>query len=393
MATDFKPITGVPLARSNPALEHFQERFEEKRDLLERQMTRIALGQMAEGETIKRREMYCERARERAQQRPVGGLAIYPEASFGLNDFLSVDFFKLGYLASRSIGRIMVGGGMTQGSGFLVSPDILMTNHHVIRDEAEAAEASVEFQTASHLGQNSDDFSCDLDPGRFSYFNAELDFALVAVAASPGTSAELARLGWHPMIGKQGKILIGHPITVIQFPDGREKSAVLHNSHLLDLDAVVTERRKPFFWYRSDTDHGSSGSPVFNREWDVIGVHHAAVTSNEGASLLNADARSDPNSKSYVANEGIRTSVIVDDLKHAISGGGIRTAAMADIARDLLAKWDGSEIENAGLSAAWAAETGLAVEKESARPGPRVAVQRENGGLPANITLNITING
>ena len=27
--------------------------------------------------------------------------------------------------------------------------------------------------------------------------------------------------------------------------------------------------------YRAPTEHGSSGSPVFNRDWDVVAVHHA----------------------------------------------------------------------------------------------------------------------
>jgi endonuclease G len=48
--------------------------------------------------------------------------------------------------------------------------------------------------------------------------------------------------------------------------------------------------------YYSDTDYGSSGSPVFNNTWDLMALHHARNSSES-------------------ANEGIRIDKIVADLK------------------------------------------------------------------------------
>jgi V8-like Glu-specific endopeptidase len=45
----------------------------------------------------------------------------------------------------------------------------------------------------------------------------------------------------------------------------------LHDNVLLDYD----ER---FLHYRTSTDAGSSGSPVFDAQWDLIGLHHASGT-------------------------------------------------------------------------------------------------------------------
>ena len=58
--------------------------------------------------------------------------------------------------------------------------------------------------------------------------------------------------------------------------------------------------------YRTPTDPGSSGSPVFNDQWELIGLHHAG--SSEKESLL------DP-SEEHEANEGIRISAIMEALQ------------------------------------------------------------------------------
>jgi S1-C subfamily serine protease len=63
-------------------------------------------------------------------------------------DFLSIGFFEGGLSASRGVGRIVthLGSGLVSyGTGFLVSPRLLLTNHHVLRAEDDAAISTVEF--------------------------------------------------------------------------------------------------------------------------------------------------------------------------------------------------------------------------------------------------------
>jgi V8-like Glu-specific endopeptidase len=56
--------------------------------------------------------------------------------------------------------------------------------------------------------------------------------------------------------------VIGHPRGLAQ------PQFSLQDNVLLDYDDRVLH-------YRSPTEGGSSGSPVFNNEWQLIGLHHA----------------------------------------------------------------------------------------------------------------------
>lgn len=67
-------------------------------------------------------------------------------------------------------------------------------------------------------------------------------------------------------------------IYVIGHPKGGEISITLYGNKLKDI-------KLPYFHYESPTEGGNSGSPVFNRKLDLIGLHHAAITDkkiNEG---------------------------------------------------------------------------------------------------------------
>ena len=57
-------------------------------------------------------------------------------------DLLSIEFFEQGLDAARSVGLIVT-DGQGNGTGFLVAADLVMTNHHVLRDAREAARSSV----------------------------------------------------------------------------------------------------------------------------------------------------------------------------------------------------------------------------------------------------------
>ena len=81
----------------------------------------------------------------------------------------------------------------------------------------------------------------------------------------------------------------GLRLNIIQHPRGRKKEVVVQQNTLTDVHANVIH-------YYSDTDYGSSGSPVFNNTWDLMALHHARKPSEN-------------------ANEGIRIDKIVADLR------------------------------------------------------------------------------
>src|SRR5262249_19006550 len=67
-----------------------------------------------------------------------------PEALIGPDDSDPINFLVRGDLARRSVCRL-TSNGQPVGTGFLVAPGIMITNHHVIESAKDAAEFLAEF--------------------------------------------------------------------------------------------------------------------------------------------------------------------------------------------------------------------------------------------------------
>jgi endonuclease G, mitochondrial len=195
------------------------------------------------------------------------------------------------------------------GTGFLVSPDLMLTNHHVLPGASDARGIGANFgyeQTLSGLAQG-DIF--ELEPDRFFLSHEALDFALVAIKSRSQTGLPLDSLGFNPLIRATGKILIGHPINIIQHPEGGFKRYAVSENKLIDvLDT--------FLHYETDTLPGSSGSPSFNDFWEVVALHHSGVPEMRDGKIMARDGRiwdkSMPDEAiNWIANEGVRISRIV----------------------------------------------------------------------------------
>ena len=76
----------------------------------------------------------------------------------------------------------------------------------------------------------------------------------------------------------------------------------------LSLSGRLIDRDDHRLHYTTATEAGSSGSPVFNGDWQVIGIHHAG-----GARLPRLHG-----SGTYAANEGISILAIVKALQNRI---------------------------------------------------------------------------
>ncbi|MEO3867483.1 DNA/RNA non-specific endonuclease [Nonomuraea sp. B12E4] len=106
-----------------------------------------------------------------------------------------------------------------------------------------------------------------LDPGRFFLADERLDIALVAVRAS---GAQLASFGFNRLVEAEGKAIAGDFVTITQHPRGDKKQIALRENRIVDVEDL-------FLHYATDTDPGSSGSPVFNDQWEIVALHHASV--------------------------------------------------------------------------------------------------------------------
>lgn len=83
-------------------------------------------------------------------------------------------------------------------------------------------------------------------------------------------------------------------IYIIGYPYGGDLQISADDSPLL----ACNDR---FLQYRTPTDQGSSGSPIFNECWELIGMHHAGGP--------NRPTLDDP-TRTHAANEGIRIDAI-----------------------------------------------------------------------------------
>ncbi|HEX8638877.1 MAG TPA: DNA/RNA non-specific endonuclease [Pyrinomonadaceae bacterium] len=240
-------------------------------------------------------------------------------------DFLSITFFEKGARASRSIGRIVTefeNGQVAYGTGFMVTPRLLITNHHVLSSREDAAKSVVEFNFQPSLSDSkASPRTFKLDPEKFFLNDKRLDFALVAVKEHPNGGKSLSDYGYCPLVKKQGKIAVGECVNIIQHPRGRMKQIVIRENKLVDIDMPADLSHLAH--YMGDTEPGSSGSAAFNDEWEVIALHHSSVPKqNEKGEYLDVDGRvwrrgDPPERLAWQANEGIRISHIVDFIQKA----------------------------------------------------------------------------
>jgi endonuclease G len=216
-------------------------------------------------------------------------------------DFLRAAFLECGALAARSVGRVVLPNGRGEGTGFMISPRLFITNHHVIPSVAQARSYRVEFNFETdneNRPRNVTAFRFDPDACYVTHLYPQensLDFTILAIGTRHSGAGALNWHRWLTLSDAGDKHAIGEPVNIIQHPDGRLKEIAIHNNN-------VVNRVGPYLHYRTDTEPGSSGSPVFNNQWEVVALHHAGKFD------------SPPNHK-MATNEGIRISAIVTHLR------------------------------------------------------------------------------
>lgn len=282
------------------------------------------------------------------------------------NELQAWSFLTRGVRAGATVARITLrrdGRELPHGTGFLVSPRLMMTNHHVLPDESFARRCFAEFNaqvTADNLPDTV--VRMELDPGAFFAANRRLDFALVAVAPTLEGPSPGEIFGWNRLSVQIGKLVLGEKVNIIGHPSGRLKEITLR-------DNAVLVRLDDFVHYTTDTEPGNSGSPVFNDQWEVVALHHSGVPNRDGQGrVLRKDGRpwqqgDGDDAIEWVANEGVRISSI---LKH------LAGLDLAPERRALLAEMG----PDTGLDQAMATAPALTPPAPGARPERTAAAPR-----------------
>ena len=265
---------------------------------------------------------------ELMQEGPVGPEDV-TDASFervigATRDFLAIGFFEKGMIASRAVCRIVTnlgGGRRGLGTGFMVTPSLLITNNHVLRTEDDARRSVAEFNfQLTDGGAPLPVERFGLRPDVFFLTDRDLDFALVGVEPRSASGTALSSFAFCPLIAAEGKIIVRDPVNIVQHPKGELKQIAIRNNTLVDLPDPPLDR---FAHYETDTEQGSSGSPVFNDQWEVIALHHSGVPrTNANKQILDHKGNvwppnGDPDDIDWISNEGIRTSRLVAFIKGA----------------------------------------------------------------------------
>ena len=222
------------------------------------------------------------------------------EKVFGAGQFKTVKWYQHGLECCESIARIETSEGNSEGTGWVCRADalfgngsdklLLVTNSHVVNAEGGQGtlrfdKAAVRFEISGHISRCSSIV--------WSSPISECDATILELDSLPPKVAGLS-LSDEPLTMPSPSER-ARRLYVIGYAGGRGLSFSFDDNIMIGCN----DRR---VHYRTPTEGGSSGSPVFNEDgWGVVALHHAGK-----AKMPKLD---DPMSF-YEANEGIPIAAI-----------------------------------------------------------------------------------
>lgn len=275
----------------------------------------------------------------------------YIERIIGMSNLLPVHFLEEGAVVQRAVARVTLKeaySGLPAGSGwatgFMVSPTLFLTNNHVIPNIAFASKIEAQFRyQLNYDGTALSVEAYQFDPASVFRTSAALDYTLIRMKkrcilslvgglttlADDGTeSPPVIDPGLRPIVPidpilrprppyinwvcrNAGDVhgfiplptsvsyAVSQHVNIIQHPSGRRKEVALQDNNI---QHIYTDHIR----YTTDTEPGSSGSPVFNNAWDLLTLHHAGGEFSGGV---------------WVNNQGVRIDKIVADIRSHFGTG------------------------------------------------------------------------
>lgn len=257
--------------------------------------------------------------------REFAGFELAIERIIESNDFVDIITLEKIIQKSRSVCRILK-NNRPDGTGFLITGNIILTNNHVIASEKDCKNFTVQFNYEFDLdGKILNPQEFRLDPDTFFLTstlkknpedsNSGLDFTMVAVEPVNSNGDLISAIPAIDLDGNIGKIFKGESCIIIQHPNGLPKKTTLNNNSFFSEndDQII---------YETDTLPGSSGSMVLGLgTCEVIALHQTGVPrmDAQGNPLTKsgsiANAATPEEEIDWIGNAGMRISRIMDVLK------------------------------------------------------------------------------
>jgi hypothetical protein len=224
--------------------------------------------------------------------------------------------------AEDAVCQVLVGGRF-QGTGFLIGPDLVLTNWHVVAplvtgalareqvklrfdvlrlpDGALATGPEVGLATQGEAVLDASPLTDDEARGAPDASvpgSDQLDHAVLRLAWPVGQEAsrrvasqdEVPR-GWLSLEAEPPPLVHRMPLSVLQHPRGDPLALSTDGEGVLELRGTTRVR------YDLNTESGSSGSPVFDRRWRIVALHHYGdplheqAAYNQGVTIASIRAR------------------------------------------------------------------------------------------------------
>jgi V8-like Glu-specific endopeptidase len=213
------------------------------------------------------------------------------------NNLLPADFLEIGEFRQRAVGKLMLVRGNQRasiGTAWLVNDEWAITAGHIWKKWTNPGEDFV-LRLPGPDGKE-----WDLNASReneASYSSSSLDYTVFKVTRLEGEAAKhIEPLDLRTLVRQQPPER-GDAMNIVQFAGGRFKQVTLQENDLLALD-----EGERYLYYTSDTEDKSSGAPVFNNDWSLVGLH-------TGFDDVKVD------SETIRLNEGIDIFAIIVDIR------------------------------------------------------------------------------
>jgi hypothetical protein len=213
----------------------------------------------------------------------------------------------------RRVCRVEPQVGAALGTGFLVSPNVVLTNFHVIENKLLESlrvrfdhkvlpgrtllQSGTVYRVTKCLASSRYSPADLMHPRPRDARTDELDYAFLQVEGLPGEAhVDGEQRGWLELPRARESFLPGSLVLIVQHPEGRPMSVAV--DEFLGVNASRTRVA-----YRPCTGPGSSGAPCFTRDLRLAALHHS------GGPRM-------PSSLGH--NEGIPTDTIRDSLSREV---------------------------------------------------------------------------